>query len=157
VDTIGTAAAPTRIRIGERFSLETVLSRDDIRDAARLLGDDNPVHLDEQAAIAAGFSGIIAAGPHTSALHSALLAKHYSKLAPMLGLEYSVRFHRVVTADAPLYFEWEVVAVEYKPSLKGELVSLVGKVVQGGRDVMTGTSKVVVRFPEYAAAATPAG
>lgn len=44
------------------------VTRDDLRRYAAASGDDNPVHLDDDAAVAAGFPGVIAHGMFTLAL-----------------------------------------------------------------------------------------
>lgn len=136
---------PPRIAVGDRFSTETTLTRRSIAEFARACGDDNPVHTDDDAARSWGFASIIASGPHTSALFGALLAKHYGKSGPTLGLELSIRFQHAVIPDLPVRLAWEVVAVKYNRKLNGQIVSLRGFVEQCSRSVIYGRAKIVVR------------
>lgn len=59
--------------VGERAELEHVFSQDDIAEFARLSGDDNPVHLDREAAVRMGFPGTIVHGMLAASLFSRLL------------------------------------------------------------------------------------
>jgi len=136
---------PPTIAVGDRFSTKTTLTRRSIAEFARACGDDNPVHTNDDAARSWGFAGVIASGPQTSALFGALLAKHYGKFGPTLGLELSVRFLQAVFPDLPLRLAWEVVAVEHNEKLGGQLVSLQGSVEQSGHAVISGRAKIVVR------------
>jgi 3-hydroxybutyryl-CoA dehydratase len=136
---------PPTIAVGDRFSTETTFTRRSIAEFAKACGDHNPVHTDDDAARSWGFAGVIASGPHTSALFGALLATHYGKFGPTLGLELSIRFQHAVIPDVPVRFAWEVVAIEYNEKLVGNIVSLQGSVEQSGRSVMSGRAKIVVR------------
>lgn len=143
--TVSDPASPPTIAVGDRFNSETTLTRCLIAEFAHACGDDNPVHTDDDAARSWGFAGIIASGPHISALFSALLAKHYGKFGPTLGLELSIRFVQAVIPDRPVRFAWEVAAVEYNEKLDGQMVWLRGTVEQCSRAVISGRAKIVVR------------
>lgn len=136
----------TRILPGEQFGKEVILDADVIAHFAELVCDTNPVHRDNAAAKALGFNQIIASGPHTSAILTALLADHYSRVAPMLGLEFSVKFLQPIFAEKRCRYEWLVVSVENKPSLLGELVSLTGCVMQDEKMAISATAVVAVMF-----------
>lgn len=136
---------PPTIAVGDRFESETTLTRRSIAEFARACGDDNPVHTDDDAARSWGFGGIIASGPHISALFGALLAKHYGKFGPTLGLELSIRFLHAVIPDRPVRLAWEVVGVQFNEKLDGQMVSLRGSVQQCSRAVISGRAKIVVR------------
>jgi acyl dehydratase len=63
----------------------------------------------------------------------------------MLGLEFSFQFRKPVRAGDTLEMTWEVVAVEAKDSLNGDLVSLRGSMTnQAGAEVLGATGKVLV-------------
>ena len=54
------------VRLGEELPAESrVVTREDVRAYAEASGDRNPLHLDEAAARAAGFDGVIAHGMFT--------------------------------------------------------------------------------------------
>lgn len=136
----------TRIKVGERFFREDTLETNDISQFAKLVGDSNPVHHGTVAAKDAGFDDIIASGTHTSAILTALLAGHYSCRAPMLGLEFAVRFLRPIFAGRCCRYEWEVISVQTKSRLSGELVSLAGYVYQDGKAAISATASIAVMF-----------
>ncbi len=60
-------------RIGERAQLTKTVTLEDIESFARLTGDNNPVHLDEDYATASFFKGRIAHGMLAAGLISAVL------------------------------------------------------------------------------------
>lgn len=63
----------------------------------------------------------------------------------MLGLEFSFVFRKAVRAGDALEMTWEVVAVDRKDSLNGDIVSLRGSVTnQAGAEVLGATGKVLV-------------
>lgn len=136
--------APT-IAVGDRFDAEATLSRQSIADFAHACGDDNPVHVDDKAAQSWGFDGIIASGPHTSALFSALLATYFVRFGQALGLELHVRFLRPVTSDAPFRIVWEITDISRNEKLRGYLVTLSGRCEQNREAALSGSAKVVVR------------
>ena len=131
--------------IGERFSSEVTLSKEQISEFARICGDTNPFHHDEDYAAKSRFHGIIASGPHLTSLWMAMVARHFSQNTAALGLEYGFRFRKAVPAGETMTMSWEVIAIEQKASLGGELVSLEGIVVnREGVEFMTGTGLVLV-------------
>lgn len=136
----------TFIQVGEHFWREASLLPDEITRFAEMVGDSNPVHHDADAAKAVGFDGIIASGPHTSAILTSILADHYSRRAPMLGLEFTAKFLQPILADKCCRYEWEVTSVQTKPRLFGELVSLTGRVIQEGKTAISATASVAVMF-----------
>ena len=58
------------LEIGQTATLERIVYEQDIRDFARISGDDNPVHLDEEVARETPFKGRVA--------HGILVAGHIS-------------------------------------------------------------------------------
>jgi 3-hydroxybutyryl-CoA dehydratase len=63
----------TNFEIGEEASLEHTFTQQDVEDFARLTGDTNPVHLDEQYAASTRFHGRIVHGALVASLMSAVL------------------------------------------------------------------------------------
>jgi acyl dehydratase len=84
---------------GERFTSEVTLSPSSVAAYALLAGDTNHVHRDPEFARSTRFGRPIASGTHTTALLLGLTASHFSKEAAMVGLEFWVRFRRVMYAD----------------------------------------------------------
>jgi acyl dehydratase len=95
---------------------------------AASVGDENPLHHDAKHAATSRYGRLIASGTHTTALLLALTAKHYSKSASVVGLEFWVQFRRPVFADETIRLEWLVVKVTPNRKLKGDIVDLRGRV-----------------------------
>jgi 3-hydroxybutyryl-CoA dehydratase len=110
----------------ERFSAVVPLDPRDTRSFAEAVGDTNPIHHDADLAEKSCFGRLLASGPQTTAHLLALTASHFSKRGAMLGLEFWVRFRRPVYADETITLEWLVVSV--KPSTRGEIIDLRGRV-----------------------------
>ncbi len=62
--------------IGQTCSYEKTVSEEDVLMFARISGDNNPVHLDEDFAKTTQFGGRIAHGMYTAAIISAAMALH---------------------------------------------------------------------------------
>ena len=110
----------------ERFSAVVPLDPRDTTAFAHAVGDTNPIHHDAKLAEKSRFGRLLASGPQTTAHLLALTASHFSKRGAMLGLEFWVQFRRPVYADETITLEWLVVSV--KPSTRGEIVDLRGRV-----------------------------
>ncbi len=131
--------------VGEVFSKEVTLTEKEIREFASLCGDQNPLHHDASYAATTRFGRIIASGPHFSSLFVALVATHFSQSSPMLGLEFNLKFLRPVYAGVALLMTWNVVSIERKDSLGGDLVSIAGSVMdRSGEPLLTGEGKVLL-------------
>jgi len=100
---------------GATAMVEHRFSREDVATFARLSGDDNPIHLDDEAARAAGFDGVIVHG----ALVTSLLSRLLGTTLPGPGTIYlgqETRFLRPVRPGDRLTAHVEVVSVrEDKP------------------------------------------
>jgi len=129
---------------GYRFGAQRQIAAGEIAEFASLCGDFNPLHHDADAAARTRFGGIVACGPHTMSVFSALVASHFSPLSAMVGLDFSFRFLRVVRAGDLLQMEWELQALEYSPKLRGHLLELQGRVQVEARDVLHGKGQILL-------------
>jgi acyl dehydratase len=144
-DEISPDAQRRLVQVGERITGQVCLSREEIATFARLCGDLNPLHHDEDYARHTRFGGIIACGPQVTSLMMGLTATYFSQGRAMLGLEFTFRFRKAVKAGESIALAWEVVAAEPKASLQGVLVTLEGKATNPqGEAVLTSTGKVLV-------------
>ncbi|KRT71757.1 MAG: MaoC domain-containing protein dehydratase, partial [Deltaproteobacteria bacterium CSP1-8] len=109
------------VKVGERFTDEARFSKEEIAEFARLAGDFNPLHHDEEFARATRFRGIIACGPQTASRFLGMTATHFSKRGASLGLEFTLRFLGPARPGERLEMVWDVVDVTYKPKLNGEI------------------------------------
>lgn len=129
----------------ERFSAEVTLTPETVSAFARTVGDDNPLHHDPEHAARSRYGRLIASGTHTTALLLAQTAKHYSKHASVVGLEFWVQFRRPVYADETIRLEWLVVKVTPNEKLKGDIVDLRGRVRgEDGRTAVGAKGRVLV-------------
>lgn len=134
-----------RVKPGERFSEIIRLTPEETSAFARAARDLNPVHHDVDAAARSRHGRLIASGTQTMARLMALTATYFSARGDMLGLEFSVKFHRPVYADDVIQLEWQVVSVEDSLYLGGEVVELRGRVSNGEREkLVSATGRVLV-------------
>lgn len=112
----------------ERFSADVKLTPETVSVYARGVGDTNPVHHDSAAAKSTRFGRLIASGTHTTALLLGLTASHYSQNGAMLGLEFWVRFKKVIFADETIRLEWLAIKVTPNAKLDGDIVELRGRI-----------------------------
>ena len=111
----------------ERFSSRTILTEADIAGFATACGDRNPLHHDREFARRSRYGGIIASGPQTSALLMGLVATHFSRSGPIVGVEFTFYFRAPVHANESLDLEWLVIRVSPTSRRSSELVELRGR------------------------------
>ena len=141
-------AGSDRIRVGARFTRRATFDAESIRRFASLCGDENPLHHDLQAAAASPFGTLIASGPHVAALMMGLDATFLSRRHDALGLGFEFRFVKVVPAGSDLMLEWTITAIDPKPSLRGDIVSVEGRAIDdAGRVYVTASGRNLVRGP----------
>jgi acyl dehydratase len=131
--------------IGDRFEKTFFFSAEEISQFATLLGDTNPLHHDAEYANASRFRGLIACGPHTSALFIALIANWFSPDWEMVGLDYQVRFDQVVRVDTKVTMAWTVAAIAANAAGSRAKLTVSGEAVDpNGRPLLTGSANLVL-------------
>ncbi len=132
------------VRIGDRYTRRVTITAAHVTEGARLIGDFNPLHVDESFARASRFGGRILHGVITSALMGAELGMVYAGTA--LGyLEHNARFLAPVQIGDDLAITWTVVALEAKPRHGGGIVHCEGVALnQHGVTVCTTVGKMLV-------------
>jgi acyl dehydratase len=127
------------IRPGDTASVEHVFTTDDVAAFARLSGDDNPIHLDADAARAAGFEREVVHGVLVTSLISRLLGTRLPGPGTIL-LGQELRYRRPVHPGDRLTATVEVTSVrEDKP------VIVLRTWVESDVVVLEGEATVVVR------------
>lgn len=127
------------VRPHDRFAKTLRLSHAEIAAFATASGDPNPIHHDAAYASATRYGGIVASGPHTTALLLGLTAAHFSEIGPMVGLEFTTIFKAGVPADDALTLEWLIIRVTPKRSgallveLRGRLRTSAGVTAVGAK------------------------
>src|SRR5688572_2879065 len=120
------------LQVGYEFSKPYVFTLENISRFADEAGDENPFHRDEAKAAASRFGGIIASGPQMAAVLMAVCASGEAGTQDGVGLDFSFRFLRAIPAGTATSLAWTVTAVEPHEGLKGDLVTLEGRIVDDG-------------------------
>ncbi len=113
------------VRLGDCYRRTVTIADTHLDEGARLIGDFNPLHVDEAFARQSHFGGRILHGVITSALMGAELGMVFAGTA--LGyLQHDARFLAPVRIGDRLDITWTVVALEAKPQRGGGIVSCDG-------------------------------
>jgi acyl dehydratase len=132
------------VRIGDRFVRRVRVSAQHLQEGSRLIGDFNPLHVNEDFARASRYGGRILHGVLTSALMGAELGMVFAGTA--LGyLEHNARFLAPVRIDDELTITWRVTALIDKPKHGGGIVVAECEAVnQRGERVAVADGKMLV-------------
>ena len=134
-----------RVHVGEKFSESLTMTAEEAKAFSRAARDFNPLHLDEAVAAASRYKKLIVSGTQTAAHLMALPATYFSKRADVVGLDFSLRFHKPVFADETITLEWEVTEVTPTSSGKADVAKMKGRVINGaGQLAVAATGRVMV-------------
>ena len=140
------------VGVGETVSKTLRYSHEDIAHFARLTHDENPLHYEREAAQRAGFPDVIAAGQHTSATMTGLIATYFSRdddgiAREMLCLNLNFAYKHPVFADRDLEIMWRVASTQYNSKLGGVLAHLDGTATQEpGKPSVIARATVLVKL-----------
>jgi 3-hydroxybutyryl-CoA dehydratase len=136
--------AYSEVRLGEVYARTVTIEERHLAQGAALIGDFNPLHVDEAFARRSRYGGRILHGVLTSALMGAELGMVFAGTA--LGyLEHNARFLAPVRIGDVLSITWTVVELVPKPKHGGGIVVAEGVAVnQDGVNVCTATGKMLV-------------
>lgn len=141
-------AAPAWIAVGETFGRELRFTAETIAAFAAMCGDTNPLHHDPAVAAASRFGGIIACGPHTTAVLMALIADHFSGRGPGVGLGFTFRLRSAVRAGEVVQMRWRVTGIARKDSMRGHVISMEGEMVRPDGTVAVAASGEMLAMDE---------
>jgi 3-hydroxybutyryl-CoA dehydratase len=127
------------LAVGMTVSIENTVSEQDVVDFARVSGDNNPLHMDENYAKTTQFKTRIAHGALTASYISAVLGNDLPGPGSVF-MELSLKFVRPVKIGDTVVSTAEVVAMEER----GHRVTLSVKGEANGKIVMRGEAKVMV-------------
>jgi acyl dehydratase len=134
-----------RVRPHERFSETIRMTPEDVSSFAQAAGDRNSLHHDDAFAARTRYGRRVVSGTQTAARLMALTANHFSRHGGMVGLEFTIRFHKPVFADETIHLEWLVVSVTDAPHMQGEVVELRGRVRnEAGKTAVGAKGRVLV-------------
>jgi len=111
------------IRVGDTFSRSVTISEAHLVMSCGILGDFNPLHVDEEFAKQSRFGGRILHGMMTSAIMGGPIGMYFYGTA-IAYLEHNARFKAPVRPGDTLQIVWTVTAVVPKPKHGGGIVEL---------------------------------
>jgi acyl dehydratase len=141
----------SEVRLGDVYTRVVRIEERHLQQGAELIGDFNPLHVDEDFARRSRFGARILHGVITSALMGAELGMVFAGTA--IGyLEHNARFLAPVKVGDTLTIAWTVTELVPKPRHGGGIVAAEGVAVnQDGATVCTATGKMLVGpWPEKA-------
>ena len=127
------------LAVGMQVSIENTVSEQDVVDFARVSGDYNPLHMDEEYAKTTQFKTRIAHGALTASYISAVLGNDLPGPGSVF-LELNLKFVRPVKIGDTVISTAEVVSMEER----GYRVTVPVKAETNGKIVMKGEAKVMV-------------
>ena len=141
---------PPLLRAGDTCQRELKFTREEIAEFARLTGDSNPVHSDENAAGRAHHGHIIASGQQTAAQMIGLVSSHCAQSGgehprEVLCLNFNFAFKAPVFADEPVLLKWKVSNVEWSERLEGWIGHVDGTAAAGARSCVIGRGTLLVK------------
>ena len=117
-----------RVSVGERFSEVIHMTPEDAIAFAKAAHDPNPLHHDRDVAARSHYGKLIVSGTQTASRLMSLIPTYFSKKHDVVGVDFSLRFHKAVFADETVTLEWEVTAVTPNPLRKGDMVEVKGRI-----------------------------
>jgi len=134
-----------RVSVGERFSEVIQMTPEDAIAFAIAAHDPNPLHHDREAAARSHYKKLIVSGTQTASRLMSLIPTYFSKKHDVVGVDFSLRFHKAVFADETVTLEWEVTAVTPNPLRKGDLVEMKGRITnEKGEVAVAATGRAFV-------------
>ena len=128
------------IEIGQKKSFEVVVTESMLDDFAKLSGDNNPLHMDENYAKSNNFKGRVC--------HGMLLASFFSRLVGMyipgknaLYFSQSLKFQYPCFVNDRIEIHGEVI----DKSLATKIITLKTTISKDKRQIVDGIGKVIVR------------
>lgn len=127
------------LKVGDSYSLSTIISRDMVLDFAKISGDNNPIHIDEEYAAGTPFKKTIAHGYLVGSLFSRILGCEFPGNGTIY-LKQSMKFL------APVYIEDTIIGkvevIELNEAKKW--VTLKTSITNGnGKEVIVGEALVI--------------
>jgi 3-hydroxybutyryl-CoA dehydratase len=140
------------LAVGMTYSIQKTVSERDIEDFARVSGDYNPLHMDEDYAKLTQFGGRVAHGALTASYISAILGNNLPGPGSIFT-DLSLSFKRPVRIGDTVVSTAEVIEMTEKTNR----VTLAFKCEVDGKTVVRGEAKVKVPSASDAAGANGAG
>ncbi len=136
---------PSPVEVGFSFEKTIKLTEEEISAFAKLSGDFNPLHHNEEVAKTSRFGGIIASGPQSSSLFMATVATYLAPGFIVMGMRFECEFRAPVRPDMELQIRWAVKTVVPKPRLNGYIVTNEGGIYDKDEELLwsKGTALII--------------
>ena len=132
------------LAVGDTFARSVTITETHLVMSAGLLGDFNPLHVDEAFARKSRFGGRILHGMMTSAIMGGPVGMHFHGTA-VAYLEHNARFLAPVRPGDTLAIEWTIDALIPKPRHGAGIVEMTGSATnQDGVVTTQATGKIMV-------------
>ena len=132
------------LAVGNTFARSVTITDTHLVMSAGLLGDFNPLHVDEAFARKSRFGGRILHGMMTSAIMGGPVGMHFHGTA-VAYLEHNARFLAPVRPGDTLTIEWTIDALIPKPRHGAGIVEMTGSATnQDGVVTTQATGKIMV-------------
>jgi 3-hydroxybutyryl-CoA dehydratase len=132
------------LAVGDTFSRSVTITDTHLVMSAGLLGDFNPLHVDETFARKSRFGGRILHGMMTSAIMGGPVGMHFHGTA-VAYLEHNARFLAPVRPGDTLAIEWTIDALVPKPRHGAGIAEMTGTATnQDGVVTTQATGKIMV-------------
>ncbi|VXB12182.1 MaoC family dehydratase [Pseudomonas sp. 8O] len=146
---MNTTTTKTKIpEIGYEVRKHFLLSKAEIVEGARFIGDLNPLHVDNNHPDTVRLGGLIASGSHITALFSALLPTDFIAYGPMLGAHMDVKFTAPVLPDTRYLMRWQVEEKQWKESLQGTVYSMAGSITNDAGNSIVRAKAAIILYPK---------
>ena len=148
---LATPTPPTPIAVGESVGRTVRYTREQIAEFARLSGDSNPIHSNQQAAQRARYGEIIASGQQTVAQMMGLAASYFTRDdgdglgRETLCLNFNFAFKLPIFAEQEVKLSWQVGSVDWNSRLGGWIGLVDGSARVAGRACVVGRGTVLVK------------
>jgi len=132
------------VKVGFSFDKTIKLSIEEISTFAKLSGDLNPFHHNEELAKTTRFGSIIASGPQSSALFMGTIATYLAPGYLVMGMRIEGKFRAPVRPDLELQIRWVAKTVIPKPKLNGYIVANEGGIYHKDQELFWGIGTCLV-------------
>ena len=132
------------VSIGFSFEKTISLTEEEISTFAKLSGDMNPLHHDEETAKSSRFGSIIASGPQSSSLFMGTIATYLAPGFLVMGMRIEGEFRAPIKPNLDMQIRWEAKTIIPKPKLNGYIVICEGGIYDQDRELFWGIGTCLI-------------
>lgn len=132
------------VKVGFSFEKTIQLTKEEISTFAKLSGDMNPLHHNEDRAKSSRFGSIIASGPQSSALFMGTIATYLAPGYLVMGMRIEGEFKAPIKPNLDLQIRWVAKTVIPKPKLSGYIVANEGGIYHKNQELFWGIGTCLI-------------